>query len=88
MRFLKKPYKEKSHSGKNCSPVSLRLKKSFDKICYENSEDETLIVKKIDIVFRHVKAHSNPMESIRYWLNNWCDKEARNVRMQYRSKFV
>jgi len=86
MRFLEDPYMEKRPSGKAYHEVALRLKKSFDKMVFENPEDEIFQVKKIDISFRHVKGHKNPKNSIRYWLNNWCDKEARKVRVEHKNK--
>lgn len=86
MRFLEDPYREARPSGKLYSPVSLRLKKSFDKMIFENPEDEIMLVKKMDMNFRHVKGHQNSKRGVRYWLNNWCDKEARNVRIQHKNK--
>ena len=73
MGFLSNPKKEKSRSGKIYSDVEQRLKTAFDKMVVDK-----------EILMRHVKGHKSGKKSIRFWLNNWCDKQARKTRKEHK----
>jgi hypothetical protein len=83
MSFLKDKYVEKRRSGKPHHEVSLRLKRSFDKMVLDPQDNKKHI---LELFFKHVKGHQNPNRSVQFWLNNWCDKEARKVRLKHNPK--
>jgi ribonuclease HI len=44
-----------------------------------------LKLKKVELEFRHVKAHDETSTTSRTWVNDWCDKQCKTELKKYRS---
>lgn len=77
LNTLKRKYSDKTGTGKERREETKRLKRAYDKIVEEH---------RLEINFRHIKAHQGNLENTRVWLNNWCDKILKGVIKEHRKK--